>query len=365
MRALKKNDTWELVPMPKGVNPMGCRWVYNLKYNADGSLERYKARLVAKGYTQTYGIDYLETFAPIAKMTMVRILLSLADFYGWQLYQLDVKNAFLHGDLEEEVFMEQPLGFKEGHKGEVCKLKKALYGLKQSPRAWFDRFSKAIKLMGYQQSRGDHTLFFKHSKEGKLTVLLVYVDDIIVTGSNLEEQQALKGNLAQNFEIKDLESLKYFLGIEVAYSKEGIFLSQRKYILDLLKETGLLGGKGVCTPVEPNARLSEDNDSPPVDRGRYQRLVGRLIYLSHTRPDITYSVSLVSQFMHCPTESHMQAVRRILCYLKTTPGKRVIFKIGGDSLEVQGYTDVDYAGLRMDRRSTTDYCMFLGEKLIS
>ena len=220
MKALNKNDTWEIVSLPKGKKTVGCKWVFIVKYRADGTLERYKARLVAKGYTQTYGVDYHETFAPVAKMNTIRILLSLAANFNWCLQQFDIKNAFLHGDLEEEVFMEPPPGFKNLFSGDkVCRLKKALYGLKQSPRAWFGRFTKAMIAMEYKQSQGDHTLFIKHFDHGKITALLVYVDDIIITGDNMEEIEVLKKCLAKEFEVKDLSKLKYFLGIEVAYSK--------------------------------------------------------------------------------------------------------------------------------------------------
>ena len=208
--------------------------------------------------------------------------------------QFDVKNAFLHRDLEEEVFMEIPPGFEHGDgKNQVCKLKKALYGLKQSSRAWFGRFSKAMLSMGYHQSRGDHTLFIKHTGE-KVIVLPVYVDDIVVTRNDTIEQGRLKQNLAREFEIKNLGQLRYFLGIEVAHSKEGIFLSQRKYVLDLLDEIGLLGGKGGRISVDPNTKLQANKGGQEVDKGRFQCLVGQLIYLAHTRPDISFAVSLVS-----------------------------------------------------------------------
>ena len=164
---------------------MGCRWIYTVKYKFDGTLDRYKAKLVAKGYTQTYGIDYEETFAPVAKMNTVRIILSLVGHFGWAMHQFNVKNAFLHGSLEEEVYMEIPPSYgaiNEGNK--VWKLKKALYGLKQSPCAWFGRFTQAMVSLGYRQSQGDHTLFIKHSQNGKLTILLVYVDDMIITGGD-------------------------------------------------------------------------------------------------------------------------------------------------------------------------------------
>jgi Reverse transcriptase (RNA-dependent DNA polymerase) len=197
--------------------------------------------LVAKGYTQTYNIDYEETFAPVAKMNTVRTLISCAVNFGWNMHQLDVKNAFLHGDLKEEVYMELPPGFdNEQVAGKVCRLKRSLYGLKQSPRAWFDRFSKIMIKEDYLQSNADHTMFIRR-KEGKLCVLIVYVDDIVLIGDDTVEMVRIKGSLAIEFEIKDLGPLRYFLGIEVANSPNGIFLSQQKYILELLHETVMLG----------------------------------------------------------------------------------------------------------------------------
>ncbi|XP_071901935.1 retrovirus-related Pol polyprotein from transposon RE1 isoform X4 [Coffea arabica] len=235
MMALQKNSTWEMVELPMGKKTVGCKWVFNVKYKSDGTVERYKARLVAKGYTQTYGIDYQETFAPVAKMNTVRVILSLAVNLDWPLRQFDVKNAFLHGELTEEVFMDPPQGFTL-EEGKVCRLKKALYGLKQSPRAWFGRLTHAMEEYGFKQASADHTLFYKRNYND-ITVLLVYVDDMIVTGNNKEEIENLRSYLAKEFEIKDLGTLKYFLGIEVSRSKQGLFLSQRKYTLELLAET--------------------------------------------------------------------------------------------------------------------------------
>lgn len=365
MKALHKNNTWEVVEIPKGHKTVGCKWVFTVKHKADGSIERYKARLVAKGYTQTYGIDYQETFAPVAKMNTVRILLSLAANQNWQLHQFDVKNAFLHGNLEEEVYMSIPPGFEDPKTvGKVCKLKKSLYGLKQSPRAWFERFTQAMLKYGFKQSQGDHTLFIRHSSHGKLTALIVYVDDIVLTGDDVEEMQLLKGYLAKEFEIKDLGNLKYFLGIEVARSSQGIFISQRKYVLDLLTETGMLGSKACDTPMEPNKKLGDDTDGEMVDRGRYQRLVGKLIYLSHTRPDIAFAVSVVSQFMHAPYTTHYDAVIRILRYLKSAPGKGLFFG-RHDHIQVEAYTDADWAGSVSDRKSTSGYCVMVGGNLVT
>ncbi|CAL9017404.1 unnamed protein product [Prunus brigantina] len=335
------------------------KWVFTLKHKADGSIDRYKARLVAKGFTQTYGVDYLETFAPVAKLNTVRVLLSLAANRDRPLLQFDVKNAFLHGDLKEEIYMDLPPGIPVTSKeGVVCKLRKSLYGLKQSPRAWFGRFAASMKKFGYVQSNSDHTLFLKRHK-GKLTALIIYVDDMIVTGDDQAEMQNLQKYLASEFEMKSLGDLKYFLGIEVARSKHGIFLSQRKYILDLLAETGMLDCKPIDTPSEQNHKLGLYPDQVPTDKERYQRLVGKLIYLSHTRPDIAYAVSVVSQFMHSPSEDHKGAVIRILRYLKVTPGKGLMFCKYGHT-DVEGYTDADWAGSVTDRRSTSGYFTFVG-----
>lgn len=364
MKALKLNDTWTVVDRPQDKPTVGCRWIFTVKYKADGSIERYKARLVAKGYSQTFGVDYQETFAPVAKLNTIRVLLSLAANLDWKLQQLDVKNAFLNGDLEEEVYMDLPPGFDiDKYDGKVCKLKKSLYGLKQSPRAWFGRFSKAVCKQGYTQAQTDHTMFYRHS-QGKITILIVYVDDIIVTGDHHEEIERLKQALGKEFEIKDLGTLRYFLGMEVARSRTGISVCQRKYVLDLLKETGMLGCKPSDTPISPNHKLGESLDGVPVDKGRYQRLVGRLIYLSHTRPDIAFAVSVVSQYMHAPTEEHMEAVYHILRYLKGTPGLGLFFG-KDDDRKIKVFTDADWAGSIQDRRSTTGYCTFVWGNLVT
>ncbi|RVW86675.1 Retrovirus-related Pol polyprotein from transposon RE1 [Vitis vinifera] len=285
MSALEKNKHGRLLKDRKGKTLLIAS---TLKYKTDGSLERHKARLVAKGYTQTYGVDYHETFAPVTKMNTVRILLSLVAHYNWQLLQYDVKNAFLHGDLDEEIYMNIPPGFEGNTGNKVCKLKKALYGLKQSPRAWFGRFAKVIKESGYKQSQGDHTLFIKHSIAGGVTALIVYVDDIIVVGNDEREKHEVKQRLTT--------------------------------------KTGKIRCKPVSTPMDPNHKLGEVKEEPMVDKRMYQRLVGRLIYLAHTRPNIAYSVSVISQFMHDPREPHLQAAYRVLHYLKGNPEKGILFK---------------------------------------
>ncbi|CAN1152027.1 Retrovirus-related Pol polyprotein from transposon TNT 1-94, partial [Linum perenne] len=362
LQALQKNQTWDLVTLPIGKKTVSCKWVFTVKYMSDGTIERFKARLVARGFTQTYGIDYEETFAPVAKLNTIRVLLSLAVNLDWDLSQLDVKNAFLNGELTEEVFMSPPPGMDVGRK--VCKLKKALYGLKQSPRAWFERFTKAVISGGYYQCQSDHTLFVKHSKSGKLAILIVYVDDIIITGDDTEEIRRLKLTLANEFDLKDLGELKYFLGMEVARSKHGIALSQRKYVLDLLRETGMLGCKPADTPMESNKHLNNEDEVAPVNKEGYQRLVGKLIYLAHTRPDIAFSVSIVSQFMQNPNEEHHGMVMRILRYLKMSPGKGLLFR-KHHQRHITVYTDASWAGELTERRSTTGYCTYVWGNLVT
>ena len=191
---------------------MGCKWIFSIKYKADGSIDQYKARLVAKVYTQKYGIDYQETFSLVAKLKTIRVLLSLAANLDWPLHQLDVKNAFLHGDLEEEIYMDIPPGYTATSEAKItCRLQRALYGLKQSPQAWFGRLSSEMRKYGFQQSNFDYTLFLKH-QVGKITALIVYVDDMIITGDDVEEISRLQEQLSTEFEMKNLGGLKYFFG---------------------------------------------------------------------------------------------------------------------------------------------------------
>ncbi|BBG93416.1 HXXXD-type acyl-transferase family protein [Prunus dulcis] len=267
----------------------------------------------------------------------------------------DVKHAFLNGNLEEEVYMDLPPGCNVARdkKNPVCKLKMSLYGLKQSPRAWFGRFTKSIKNFGYTQTNSDHALFVKHDGR-RLIALIIYVNDIVVTGNDIEEQLKLQKYLSQEFEMKDLGDLKYFLGIEVARSKTSIFLYQRKYVLDLLTETRMLGCKPADTPVEMNHKLYEDMDQEPTNK---------LIYLAHTRPDIAYDVSVVSQFMHLQSVSHRNTVDRILKYLKLAPEKGLMFS----KMEILKLLDihVDWAGFITDRCSTSGYFTFVGGNLVT
>ena len=276
----------------------------------DGSVERYKARLVAKGFTQEYGIDYEETFAPVARISSVRALLAVAAARKWDLFQMDVKNAFLNGDLSEEVYM-QPLPGLSVESNKVCHLRRALYGLKQAPRAWFAKFSSTIFRLGYTASPYDSALFLRRTDKGTI-LLLLYVDDMIITGDDLSGIQELKDFLSQQFEMKDLGHLSYFLGPEITHSTDGLYITQAKYASDLLSQAGLTDSKNVDTPVELNAHLTPSGGKPLSNPSLYRRLVGSLVYLTVTRPDISYVVHQVSQYLSAPRSTHYAAVLRIL-----------------------------------------------------
>ena len=251
---------------------------------------------MAKGYAQTYDVDYSNTFSPVVKMTYVRLFISLATTHNWDFHQHDIKNAFLHGDLQEEVYMEQPPGFvAQGEIGKVCRLRKSLYVLKQSLRAWFGKFSQAVEKFGLQKSKSYHSVFYQNSNSG-IILLVVYVDDIVITGSDSTGISSLKSFLHGQFHTKDLGMLRYFLGVEVMRSKHGILLSQRKYVLDLLSEIGKLGAKPCSSPMAPSVHLIREGELFE-DPERYRRLVGKLNYLTVTRHDIAHSVSVVSQYM--------------------------------------------------------------------
>ncbi|KAJ0826856.1 putative RNA-directed DNA polymerase [Helianthus annuus] len=272
LEALHRNNTWDIVDLPPNRKPIGCKWVYKIKYKSNGEIERFKARLVAKGFSQKEGIDFFDTFSPVVKMVTVRCVLTIVVHNGWDLFQLDINNAFLYGNLNEEVYMTLPDGYDTNSKTKVCKLNKSLYGLKQAPRMWNEKLVDVLTDLGFEQSKCDHSMFIKASNS-VFIVLLVYVDDIVITGSCSKEIDKIKSLLKSKFLIKDLGLLKYFLGIEVLKTVDGLCLSQRKYCLDLLSEFGMTGCKPVSNPIEANhvlTHLCEKDNQPLHDISVYQ-----------------------------------------------------------------------------------------------
>ncbi|GKC69852.1 putative RNA-directed DNA polymerase, partial [Tanacetum coccineum] len=305
IEALNKNHTWDITELPSGRKPIGCKWIYKSKYKANGEIERYKARLVAKGFNQRKDIDYDETFSHVVKMVTVRCLISLAVQNKWPLYQLDVNNVFLYGDLKEDVYMTIPQGFgNTGNKNLVCKLNKSLYGLKQASRKWNEKLVGILRENGFVQSCSDHSLFTK-TVNNIFVALLVYVDDIVITGNDENEINKFKQFLSSKCQIKDLGLLKYFLGIKVIKQGDDIYLSQRKYCLELLHEFGLLACKPVSIPMEASL------------------------------------------------------------YLKGSPGKGLKFTHNMSSNMLEGYADSDWAKCPKTRKSVSGYCVFYNGNLIS
>ena len=363
IHALEKNGTWELTTLPPGKKALGSKWVYKIKHNSDGSIERLKARLVIFGHHQIEGIDYAETFAPVAKMVTVRTFLAVAAIKKWEVHQMDVHNAFLHGDLDEEVYMKIPPGFHNTNKNLVCRLKKSLYGLKQAPRCWFAKLTSALKTYGFVQSYSDYSLFTLRRAAIQINVL-VYVDDLIISGNDIVAMNIFKAYLGKCFHMKDLGVLKYFLGLEVARNHEGFYLCQRKYALEIIGETKMLDDKPHEFPMEQNHKLALASGPLLKDPESYRRLVGRLIYLSVTRPDLAYSVHILSQFMQEPRHEHWEAALRVVRYLKKNPGQGILLKTDS-KLQLEGWCDSDWASCPLTRRSLTGWLVLLGFSPVS
>jgi len=327
--ALEANKTWVVCDLPPHKHPIGCKWVYKIKHMADGSIERYKARLVAKGYTQCEGLDYHDTFSPVAKMTTVKCFLALAAAKNWFLHQLDVNNAFLHGDLHEEVYMKMPPGFGVKGESKVCRLTKSLYDLKQASRQWFSKLSSTLIDLGFVQSKANYSLFTR-VQGSSFIALLIYVDDVAIASNDSDAISSFITMLNDKFKLKDLCSLKYFLGLEIARSSSGISVSQRKYALEILEDSNLLASKPTQFPMEQNLKLSRGDGVLISDPTVFRRLIGRLLYLTITRPDLAYSVQTLSQFMDKPRQPHLDAAHRVLRYIKSTPAQGLFFPAKSD-----------------------------------
>ncbi|KAJ0833844.1 putative RNA-directed DNA polymerase [Helianthus annuus] len=321
MEAINKNQTWSLVDLPRGKNVVGVKWLYKTKVGTDGKVIKYKARLLAKGYSQKYGIDYEETFAPVARFETIRIVIAVAALKGWLLHQMDVKSAFLNGELTEEIYVEQPEGFKvKGSENKVYRLHKALYGLKQAPRSC--------------------------SSQALIT--------------------EFKAGMMAEFEMTDLGLLQYFLGLEVKQSEDGVFVSQEKYAHSLLNKFGMSDCKIEDVPMSPYEKFRVDDGEDKVDETKYRSLVGSLIYLTHTRPELAYSVGVLSRFMQAPSKNHLGAAKKVLRYVAGTTQLGLWYKKAKDNkTEVHGFTDSDWAACIDDRKSVSGYVFSIGKGAVA
>ncbi|GJU62585.1 putative ribonuclease H-like domain-containing protein [Tanacetum coccineum] len=360
----KLQKVWVLVDLPKGHRAIGTKWVYRNKKDERGIVIRNKARLVAQGHTQEEGIDYDEVFAPVARIEAIRIFLAYASYMGFMVYQMDVKSAFLYGQIEEEVYVCQPPGFEDpDHPDKVYKVVKALYGLHQAPRAWYDTLATYLLSNGFQRGQIDQTLFIKRHK-GHILLVQIYVDDIIFGSTKKELCDEFEKLMKDKFQMSSMGELTFFLGLQVQQKKNGIFISQDKYVHEILRKFNYSDVKSASTPTDLEKPLVQDGDAADVDEHLYRSMIGSLMYLTASRPDIMFAVCACARFQVSPKSSHLLAVKRIFRYLKGKPSLGLWYS-KDSPLELVAYTDSDYAGATQDRKSTTGGCQFLGNRLIS
>jgi hypothetical protein len=358
-----RNEVWHLVPRPNQ-NVVETKWVFRNKQHEHGVVTRNKARLVAKGYSQIEGLDFGETYAPVARLESIRILLAYATYHGFKLYQMDVKSAFLNGPIKEEVYVEQPSGFEDSeYPNHVYKLSKALYGLKQAPRAWYECLRDFLITNGFKVYKADPTLFTK-TIANDLFVCQIYVDNIIFGSTNKSTCEEFSRIMIQKFEMSMMGELKYFLGFQVKQLQGGTFISQSKYIQDILTKFGMKDVKPIKTPMGTNGHLDLDTGGKSVDQKVYRSMIGSLLYLCASRPDIMLSVWMCARFQADPKEVHLRVVKRILIYLVHTP-KFGLWYPKGSTFDLIGYSDADWVGCKIDRKSTSGTCQFLGRSLVS
>jgi hypothetical protein len=363
MKSLHDNHTFDLVKLPKGKRALTNRWIYRVKQEEHTSQPRYKARLVVKGFRQRKGIDFDEIFSPVVKMSSIRVVLSLAASLDLEIEQMDVKTAFLHGDLEEEIYMEQPEGFRvKGKDDYVCRLKKSLYGLKQAPRQWYKKFESVMEEQGYRKTTSDHCVFVQKFPDGHFIILLLYVDDMLIVGMNSSRIDRLKKQLSQSFAMKDLGPAKQILGVRIQRSRKDkkLFISQEQYIEKVLERFNMNNAKVVSFPLATHFKLSTkqspstDEEKEDMERIPYASAVGSLMYaMVCTRPDIAHAVGVVSRFLSDPGREHWNAVKWIMRYLRGT--SKLCLSFGSGKPMLVGYTDSDMAGDVETRKSTSSY----------
>ncbi|GJU38973.1 putative ribonuclease H-like domain-containing protein [Tanacetum coccineum] len=346
----KLQQVWVLVDLPNGAKVIGTKWVYRNKKDERGVVVRNKARLVAQGHRQEEGIDYDEVFAPVARIEAIRLFLAFASFMGFIVYQMDVKSAFLYGTIDEEVYVSQPPGFVDpDHPTKVYKVVKALYGLHQAPRAWYATLSTFLEKHGYKRGTIDKTLFIRRNKKD-IMLVQVYVDDIIFGSTNKSWCDEFEALMQSRFQMSSMGELTFFLGLQVKQNKEGIFISQDKYVAEILKKFDLVNVKAAITPMETKLPLTKDEEAFDVDVHLYRSMIGSLMYLTASRPDIMYAVCVCSRFQVTPKTSHLNAVKRIFKYLKGKPNLGLWYP-RESPLDLEAFSDSDYGGSNLDRTS--------------
>ncbi|GJZ47943.1 retrovirus-related pol polyprotein from transposon TNT 1-94 [Tanacetum coccineum] len=357
-------DVWELVPPPDYTMIIALKWIYKVKLDKYGDVLKNKARLVAKGYHQEEGLDFEESFAPVARLEAIRIFLANAASKNMSVYQMDVKTAFLNGELKEEVYVSQPEGFVDpNHPHHVYHLKKALYRLKQAPRAWYDTLSKFLLAQGFSKGVVDPTLFIR--KTGKHTLhVQIYVDDIIFASTDPKDCDRFSNEMSSKFQMSMMGQISFFLGLQISQNPRGIFINQSKYANEILKKFDLHKSDPVDTPMVERTKLDEDLSGIPVDQTQYRSMIGSLMYLTASRPDLVFAVCMCARYQSKPTKKHLEAVKRVFRYLQGSINMGLWYP-KDTAMALTAYADADHAGCQDTRRSTSGSAQFLGDKLVS
>ena len=375
MASLHKAATFSLVPLPANRTAIGCKWVYKTKRGADGTITKYKARLVAKGFLQRYGVDYDETYAPVARYPSIRAILALTAHHDWELHQMDVKSAYLNGDLEEDIYMTQPEGYvADDQQHLVCKLAKSLYGLKQAGRTWHIKIDIVLKREDFVALDADQCVYIRRQSPC-ITIIALYVDDLLIACSHLSNLTELKRQLTAQFDMEDLGEASFILGIDIRRDRprRTISIGQSAYVNSLLERHGMSDCKAISTPMErgfkaANATSSTDHKATDTEIRDYQAVIGSLMFaMVCTRPDIAYAVTTLAQFASNPTSAHLQAVKRVLRYLRGTADRRITYTGTGvmsSQPELVGYCDADWGG-GPGCRSITGYAFLMAGGVIS
>ncbi|KAK8926656.1 hypothetical protein KSP39_PZI018977 [Platanthera zijinensis] len=364
LHQFERCNVWTLVPRPKNQNVIDTKWIFRNKLDEHGVIIKNKVRLVAQGYRQEEGIDFDQTFAPVARLEAIRLFLAYASHKGFTVYQMDVKSAFLNGNLKEEVYVAQPPGFvNPTFPNHVYFLNKALYFLKQAPRAWYETLSSFLLENKFSRGKIDKTLFLREVK-GKILLVQIYVDDIIFGSTDNNLCKKFSKLMQGKFEMSSMGELKYFLGLQVKQSEDEIFISQTKFTNELLKKFGMENATSMRTPMRSTVSLDKDEKGKPFDETKYKSIIRSMLYLTASRPDIMFSTCVCAKYQVNIKESHYIAAKRILRYLKGTPNLDLWYPRNND-VELIGFSDADFAGSRDDRKSTSGTCQFLGRRLIS
>ncbi|GKB92753.1 zinc finger, CCHC-type containing protein [Tanacetum coccineum] len=357
--SIMENNTWVLSDLPPGCKPLGCKWIFKRKMKVDGTIDKFKARLVIQGFRQKEGIDYFDTYAPVARITTIRLLLALAAIHNLVIHQMDVKTAFLNGDLDEEVYMKQPEGFvMPGNEHKVCKLVKSLYGLKQAPKQWHQKFDEVVLSSGFHLNQSDKCVYSKFDNSGKGVIICLYVDDMLIFGTDQNQVDKTKKFLSSRFSMKDMGEADIILGIKIKRENKGIVITQSHYIEKILKKFNREDCSPVSTPMDPVEKL-KPNTGKPVDQLEYSRAIGCLMYaMTSTRPDIAYAVGRLSRFTSNPSRQHWKAITRVFKYLRGTKDYGLSYV--GYPLVLEGYSDASWINHVEDSSSTSGWVFLLG-----